>query len=597
MDRASSPAGSQDRGEWDAIVIGTGMGGATLGHALAQAGWRVLFLEKGRSHIGNREALRGNYAEQFFPQPEAPQRKHREILARAGRCADELVDLTRSRPRRFIPFIGSGAGGSSALYGMAMERFSPPNFTPRGNFPAAPATSLPERWPVTYAELRLFYEAAERLYQVRGERDPLFDFTGCGQGPSAASDLLPPPPLQPGNQELFDFLRSRGLHPYRLPMACEYAHGNDRSQGFLDATGAKNDSAKICLTPALEALGACMLEECEVLRLEATRKQVTAIECLWRGERRTLRAPVVVLASGALATPGILLGSASPLWPNGLANDSGLVGRNLMRHFLDLYAVYPKTPGPYPGNLKQLAFNDFFHADGQRLGTLQSFGPLPAPGQIAAALEQELLEVGRPWAARFFRWARPALRPFLTRLSTRTLVLASMLEDLPYPQNRVTLAAAPSSPSGRRLEIRYQISAHEQTRIRAFREHIGAALRPYRFTRVELAESNTHLAHVCGTCRFGLDPAASVLDATNRAHGLENLYVVDASFFPSSGGANPGLTIAANALRVAAHLTERYARPHRTHGARHTAPASVVQGRGPGELEATTRSERNVYRH
>jgi choline dehydrogenase-like flavoprotein len=137
----------------------------------------------------------------------------------------------------------------------------------------------------------------------------------------------------------------------------------------------------------------------------------------------------------------------------------------------------------------------------------------------------------------------------MTRLFRRGVLLAAIMEDLPYPSNRVVPGPA--------LGIEYHLHARDYTRLKAFRAHVVRALQPYRYLALHQAEKNAMLAHVCGTCRFGNDPNTSVLDLHNRAHGLENLYVVDSSFFPSSAGTNPALTIAANALRVAVHLLDQ----------------------------------------
>lgn len=528
--------------EWDVIIVGTGIGGGTLGYALAKAGKSVLFCEKGRSHLSANVALRGDYAETFFPRPEVPQPKHREILTRAGRCFDEIEDLSGKRSRRFIPFIGFGTGGSSALYGMAMERLFPADFTPRRYYPEATESTLPERWPITYEELQPYYEDAERFYRVRGAADPLRGNETLGH--------LPPPSPCPGSQELHDFLRGKGLNPYRLPIACEYVSGCQGCQGFLCARNCRNDSVRICLEPALTQFGAHLLDECEVLKLEATRSLVTGVVCSWRGHELTLRAKVVVLASGALATPKILLESASAAWPCGLANNSGLVGRNLMRHYIDLYAVFPKTRHGLPGNLKELAFNDLYIAEGQKFGAVQSFGAMPPASVIAESIEQELREGSLPGAAWFFKLAKPMVKPVLNHLFSRSMILAAIMEDLPYKDNLVMLSEQADSRGRRQLILKYRIREHDRARIKAFRGKICAILKPYRFMVFKQAENNERLAHVCGTCRFGLDPNESVLDANNKAHGVSNLYVVDSSFFPSSAGANPALTIAANALRV-----------------------------------------------
>lgn len=530
---------------WDVIVIGTGMGGATLGYALAKAGKRVLFCEQGRSHLADEAALRGNYAETFFPEPDVPRAQHREILARSGRYGDGIEDRSGPRRRRYIPFIGAGSGGSSALYGMALERFLPEDFRPREKFSAmldrAPDSTLPETWPITYEELAPYYAQAERLYRVRGSADPL-------RGDQASQTLQSAPPFSVANQELFAFLRGKGLHPYRLPSACEFLPGCRGCQGFLCLRDCKNDSARICLAPALRDHGAALLDRCRVLRLEATRERVTAVACRHQDQDVMLRGETVLLAAGALQSPMLLLRSHSKSWPQGLANDHDLVGRNLMRHCVDLYALSPKTAPVDRDNGKEIAFNDLYAAGSQRLGSVQSFGTLPPSGMIVETLEQNIRDSALAGLAGGFRLVKPLVSRILARKLSRTLILASLLEDLPYHDNRVLPAGGPESGD---VILHYHLHSFEKERIAEFRRQLMAILKPYPVTLMKQAENNERIAHACGTCRFGEDPRDSVLDRTNRAHGLENLYVVDSSFFPSSAGTNPSLTIAANALRVA----------------------------------------------
>lgn len=530
--------------DWDVIVVGTGMGGATLGHALARGGRRVLFLEKGRSARSG-DCLRGAYAETFFEFPEAPRGRHRETLARAGRYFEPLEDGSGKRAHSFIPLMGAGTGGSSALYGMAMERLFPEDFHPASNFPDAPEASLVERWPIEYEALLPYYERAERLYRVRGAADPL-------KPAGSAATLLPPPDPCPANRELYEFFSSRGLHPYQLPLACEYVDGCEECQGFLCRKNCKNDSGRICLEPALARYGAEMRDQCPVLRLESRGGSVTGVVCFREGREETFRAGTVVLAAGALETPAILLRSGNPASPRGLANGSGLVGRNLMRHYVDLYAVYPKSAIRATDLTKALAFNDFYQTEGGKLGTVQSFGRLPGAVMLAESLQADLERDFGPLAARLFRPAKPLVRWGLNRLLSRTLILAGIMEDLPYEANRTSPAAGTQG-----IRIDYALHPSEKRRIGEFRRRVAEALRPYRYVLMKQAENNERIAHACGTCRFGTDPERSVLDPNNRAHEVDNLYVVDSSFFPSSGGTNPSLTIAANALRVADLILSR----------------------------------------
>ena len=529
---------------WDVIIIGTGVAGSTLGYALAQEGKRVLFCEKGQSLLDNTQGLRGNFAETFFPTPCAPSTKHRNILQNAGRNTELLDDNSAARVSSSIPFIGSGTGGSSSLYGYAMERFFPTDFSPRKHHLAASESTLPECWPIDYDELAPYYEKAELLYRVRGEVDP---------HRGEPHELKPAPALCQPSKELNDLFLKQGLHPYRLPQACEYVPGCQGCQGFLCPNDCKNDSARICLKPALEKHRAHLLDQCEVVRLEAKGDQINSIICNYKGREISLTGKTIILAAGALATPKLLLQSTSKKWPSGLANSSGLVGRNLMRHYTDIYAVRPATRKDYPGNLKELAFNDFYCSDSGKYGTVQSFGALPSATAIAEEMEADLRQSNHGWLLPFFKLSKPILRMAIKYLFKDRLLFASIMEDLPYIENRVTL-----TDDGQRIRLEYNICSYERERIKKFRKHLKTVFNTRPHMLIKQAENNQRIAHACGTCRFGLTPQDSVLNRNNRSHELKNLYIVDSSFFPSSGGTNPALTLAANALRVADHILSAY---------------------------------------
>lgn len=528
-----------ERTHWDYLVIGTGVGGSTAGYALAQAGCRVLFVEKGRAPSQRADTLRGSYPELHFSGEPIASTANAELLARGGRCADEMVD----GKRRFVPLIGCGVGGSSALYGMAMERFFPADFAPRSQFPQAFAASLPEAWPLRYDDLAPYYRRAEQLYRVRGCRDPLRP---------GDCELPPPPPLSPDNAELYAHFAQKGLHPYQLPLACESLPGCECCQSYLCARGCKNDAGRVCLEPAVGEYGATLLDECEVTRLNATADNVTGVVCHRHGRTLTLHGERVILAAGALMTPALLLRSTSGDWPQGLANGSGLVGRNLMRHCVDLYLVFTRQRGD---GFKAIGLSDFYQSAGGKLGTLQSFGMRPPATMMTATMAKELRDAA-PWASPLFALVRPLFPALLAWLFERGVLLAAIMEDLPYRDNRLVPGPA--------LGIDYHLHAADQARLKTFRELIASALKPYRFLCLRQAEKNSMLAHVCGTCRFGTDPTSSVLDVNNRAHGVDNLYVVDSSFFPSSAGTNPALTIAANALRVVDQLLAEHGRVNLT---------------------------------
>lgn len=513
------------------------MGGATLGHALAKAGRRVLFCEKGSSCLDKASAKLGNYAETFSMHHGVPRPSDRATLEAAGRWWDDIHDTSTAKTRSFVPFIGAGAGGSSALYGAALERFFPSDFAPANNFTGGHGAELAKCWPIAFEDLLPYYQAAEALYRVRGGGDPLKGEAGPTYAQAGAE-------LQPDSQELMSFFAQKGLHPYQLPLACEQIPGCTGCQGYLCPNNCKNDSAKICLATAITEYGAVLWDSCEVLSLDAGPDRVRRARCLRNGVPVDIEADLFVLAAGALATPALLLRSRSDQWPNGVANGSGLVGKYLMRHYVDLYAIFAKSSRLGNG-LKQVAFNDLYFSNGRKFGAVQSFGSLP-PGQmlvdtIKDDLQHDLFET----AGLAIDLVRPVLSRFLGGLFGRATLLASIMEDLPYRDNQVTVGAQGE------IRIHYQVSAYELARIKAYRKELKALFSPYKTMLIAQAENNHRIAHACGTCRFGDDPGSSVLNRYNRAHELDNLYVADASFFPSSGGTNPALTIAANALRVA----------------------------------------------
>ncbi|MFO0948700.1 MAG: GMC family oxidoreductase [Planctomycetota bacterium] len=521
---------------WDAVVVGTGMGGGTVGHALAKAGRKVLFLEKGLSyHTPGDQPFPDRMPEEESGYLSLTREDKVKLLRRGGRSVDAIEDISRGRQVDFRPFIGSGTGGSSALFGMVMERFYPSDFSPRQYQREVGDSSIVDEWPIRYDELRPWYAAAERLYRVHGTHDPL--------RPNEVDEaLLSPPPFTPSGQELFDYFQGQGLHPYHLHLACDHVPECRTCQGVLCSQDCKNDSAKICVGPAVNQHGARVLSDCAVERLEADRAKVTRILCRWRGRDLSVRGKTVLLGAGALFTPALLLKSTSKDWPTGIGNDNDWVGRNLMRHCIDLLAVTPKSKEPILRQTKELCLNDFYYRDGLKMGSLQSFGLLPPMDYL----------VSMPgWIPRVLHWARPLIAGAWEKQRQKSVALAAQLEDLPYLDNRVLPANGNAAEGGQAVRLQYRLHDAEKVRLKVFRESLNRLLKPYRPVMMRNADDNTGIAHVCGTCRFGHDPKRSVLNPDNRVHGVENLYVVDASFFPSSAGINPSLTIAANALRVA----------------------------------------------
>ncbi|ESX20143.1 glucose-methanol-choline oxidoreductase [Mesorhizobium sp. LSJC255A00] len=546
--------------EWDVIVIGTGVGGATAGYALAKAGKSVLFCERGRYHVDSPDSLAGDWLEALTGSGSGGLTA--EQKRRGGRFTGSINDVTGPHTRQIWPVLGIGTGGSSALYGMVMERLFPSDFTPASHYRDAEDANLPTSWPISFNELNEYYSKAEGLYGVRATVDPL-------RPPGETRSIRVPPAFTASVEELAENFRSKGLHPYHVPVACEYLPGCRECVGYICPQRCKRDSVTACLEPALEQHGAALLSECEVDTLDSADGRVTAVNARWRGKQIRLSGRKVILAAGAVHTPAILLRSNGA---GGLANGSGQVGRNLMRHFVDYYIVYTKTRYTR-GPQKQIAMNDFYLIDGMKLGTIQSNGRMPPARSIAAGFKETLQEVWRPLGLLY-----PVIRAIVEFRVQRMLsgghALVSFMEDLPYQSNRIGL-----SEDKQNITLEYSIGPFEARRLAQFRLHIANALKPLKFKKIYRASENRVLGHVCGTCRFGMDPQTSVLNRDNRAHEIENLYVVDASFFPTSGGINPSLTIAANALRVADRIV-----------ALDDGTASRIAGNSPNIAEARKHS-------
>ncbi|MGR3377605.1 GMC family oxidoreductase N-terminal domain-containing protein [Salipiger abyssi] len=505
--------------EWDVIVIGTGIGGGTAGRALAEAGRRVLFLEQGAAgHRSERNGL----SEIFVPEAR---------LAR-GLWPTPLHAEVNGQESTFYAPLGAGVGGSSVFYAATLER---PERHDLDDLPDRPHPT--GGWPVGFDTMRPWYDRAAELYRIHGTQDPL--------SPEPPMTMAAPPPLNPTETALMTAFERRGLHPYHAHTAI------DRVEGCLNCLGTKcpkrckMDGRSAGVEPALATGNATLIDRAEVTRLLGAGDRVEGVEARIGGDLQVFRAGQVVLAGGALGSPRLLLASACEAWPEGPANGSGMVGRNLMFHLNEMFALWPPRGTPDAGATKSIALRDLYLREGARLGMIQAMGIRASYGEIVHYLNLML--------------ARSALRrvPGLSQLTRIPAAIAAklfgqaqifvgLMEDLPYPENRVTYD--PAQPD--RLSVSYCYQPELLARRKAFRRAISRAFRGQRHVFLGMGPE-LNFGHPSGTLRFGADPASSVLNADCRAHELRNLWVTDASFMPTSMGVNPSLTIAANALRVA----------------------------------------------
>jgi choline dehydrogenase-like flavoprotein len=511
---------------WDVIVIGTGIGGGLAGRRLAESGLSVLFIEKGplgyrtegqdlRSDLDDYTArqMRG-----FWPT---------RIEAR----------MDGGRPQRFFAPIGSGVGGSSVFYAAATER------PERHDLETVGAMEHPTGgWPVGYDAFLPYYDEAADLLSIRGGGDPL---TGL------PAPKLPPPPLTPAEAALFEDLRRSGLHPYRAHEALRRVPGCGDCLGRKCPLPCKMDGRSAGVEPAMETGRASLLANCAVEELIEAGGRITKVRVRRGGRDVLLSARTVVLAAGALHSPRLLLASTGT-HPAGCANSSGWVGRGLMFHLSEMVAHWPRRGQPAAGATRAVSFRDLYVHEGKRLGLVQSMGISADAGQIAAYLKGR---IAQSWLQQIPGIGRVAT--LIARAGAivfgKATVFVGVLEDLPYYENRVI--PHPQDPEVPLIE--YTVKDELLDRRAVFRRMIGKRLGRRRTLLLGFSPA-LNFGHSCGTLRFGNDPKTSVLDADCKAHDLDNLYVSDASFLPTSMGVNPVLTIAANALRVADVIVARH---------------------------------------
>jgi choline dehydrogenase-like flavoprotein len=511
---------------FDLIVIGSGAGGATLAHALAPTGKRILILERG--DYLHREKQNWDATEVWI--------KHR--YRNSGNWTDQEGGA-------FLPKQHYYVGGNTKMYGAVLFRKREQDF---GRVQHVDGVS--GAWPITYADLEPYYTRAEQLYHVHGERkvDPTEPWTS-GPFPYPAMSHEPRVELLSGD------LERAGLHPFHLPLGIMIDEDDprhspcircDTCDGFPCLVGAKAEAHVVCVEPALRHPNVSLRTGAFVRRLETdgVGRRVSKVVVDRDGEPEEYTADVVVLSAGAINSAAVLLRSASDAHPDGLGNGSGAVGRHLMLHNNSALTAFSTVPNSTLFQ-KTLGVNDYYFGDGEwdfPLGAMQMLGRSD-PATIR--LNDPKGEAGDPEV-----------------LGEHSIDFWITTEDLGRWENRVV-----AGPDGSiRLEYTPSNLAAHSRLIGKFKGLLETMQ-----CRDDVVFANHYLggrlgiggvAHQNGTVRFGHDAATSALDVHCRMHEVDNLYVVDSSFFVSSSAVNPTLTIIANALRVADHLAERLgARP------------------------------------
>jgi len=493
---------------FDIIIIGTGAGGGTLAYALKDSGMNILLIERG----------------DYLPQEEQNWQPA-AVFDEKRYKPDEYWYGTEGTV--FQPGVHYYVGGNTKVYGAALPRLREADFDviehEGGTSPA---------WAISYAELEPYYARAEEIYMVHGEvgSDPT--------DPPRSSDFpFPRVEHEPTIEELGDDLRKQGLNPFYLPMGIDLREGGKcirckTCDGFPCKVLAKGDADVCCVRPALESENVTLWTKTKARRVltDESGNKAIGVEIERGGEVSEVHGDRIVVSCGATNSAILMLKSANNHHPNGLANSSDLIGRNYMVHNnTALMAVRPIKTNPTIFQ-KTMAVNDYYHRGPNfpyPMGNIQMLGKLQA-GMLTAAQPMVPKSILRGMANRSIDWW-------------------VMSEDLPDPENRILLG------SDGKVHVQWHPTnriAHKWL-IQAARQMMQMAGFPFVFVEQMGIETNSHQ---CGTLRFGTDPKTSVLDPFCKTHDVNNLYVVDSSFFPSSAAMNPALTIAAQALRVADHL-------------------------------------------
>ena len=515
---------------WDVIIIGSGAGGGTLAYALAPTNKKILLIERG----------------DYVPREKANWDSRAVNLEGKYQTKEEWLDAD-GRPLH--PHTNYYVGGNTKFYGAALFRLRREDFGEiKHHSGVSPA------WPITYDEMEPYYLQAEHLYHVHGARgeDPTEPFASGPYRYPAVSH-------EPRIQQLSEDLARAGLKPFHVPLGIQLNERDPHTSkcircntcdGYPCLVYAKSDAQTLCVDPALQYSNVSLMTNAYVERLETSDSGREVIRVIVKrdGLSESLSAGIVVVSCGAINSAALLLRSANEKHPRGLANSSDVVGRHYMGHINSVVMAISRCPNPTVFQ-KTLAVNDFY------FGSRDWKHPM---GHISfvGKFDGETLKAGAPAIAPGFT---------LDMMAQHSLDFWLTSEDLPDPDNRVTLGRdgrialryKPNNEEGHKrliAKLKELMNQQRDCPIHGKSCHVGLFGRSL-FVGQRIPLSG--VAHQNGTVRFGRDPATSALDRNCKAHDVDNLYVVDGSFFPSSGAVNPALTIMANALRVSYHLRDR----------------------------------------
>jgi len=492
----------------DVVIIGSGVGGGTLANRLVQHGLAVTILERG----------------DYLPQEPENWDVNAVFVSQKYVPLETWLDKEGTA---FRPGTYYYVGGSSKMYGAAMLRLREKDFEELEH-----AGGVSPSWPITYRQLAPYYNLAEQLYGVHGE---------AGVDPTEPSDVPPYPypalDHEPVIEQVASALKGQGIKPFPLPLAVQLHGGGPcirckTCDGFPCKVHAKTDAEVAAVTPALATGRVTLKTNAKATRLVLTNdgRRVNAVEYESGGRIERITAPIIVVSASAVNSAVLLLRSTGDKAPKGVANSSGLVGRNYMAHNnTALMSIGWKIN--HTNFQKTICINDFYFGDSDfkyPMGNIQGLGKLQT-GMLTAKQKYLPKFVGDRMAERSVDWW-------------------IMSEDLPDPENRVLLEGD---------TIRLHYTANNMAGHKRLADKACSLMRKIGFKlNIMKHMGGLSVSHQCGTVRFGSDPSKAALNEFCRSFDHDNLFVVDASFFPSSGAVNPALTIAAQAIRVADHMAK-----------------------------------------
>jgi choline dehydrogenase-like flavoprotein len=514
---------------YDVIIVGTGAGGGTLAFHLAPSGKRILILERG----------------DFVPREKANWDPKMVNVDGHYNTKESWLDKDG---KALHPHTNYYVGGNTKFYGAALFRLRREDFGELKHH-----GGISPAWPISYDDLEPYYTQAENLYHVHGNR---------GEDPTEPSASAPYPwpavSHEPRIQQLSDDFARSGLKPFHVPVGVILNEKDPHKSrcircntcdGFPCLVYAKADAQVLCIDEAVKHDNVTLLTNSLVKRLDtdASGREIRSVAVERNGKLENYSGDVVVVSCGAINSAALLLRSANDKHPRGLANSSDVVGRHYMGHTNSVLMAISKCPNPTVFQ-KTLGVNDYYFGSDD---WQYPMGHISFVGKLDAAT---------------LRAGAPAIAPNFTLelMAQHSLDFWLTSEDLPDPDNRVTL-----DREGK-IVLSYtpnNLEAHErlQAKLKQAMKHTNCTMHGHDchqglFSRSLYAGQRIPLAgvaHQNGTIRFGQDPKTSVLDVNCKAHDVDNLYVVDGSFFPSSAAVNPALTIIANSLRVGDHILQR----------------------------------------